>query len=190
MSGAAGDGGARSFWRTLPGILTGLAALVAAVGGLLGGLYSTGILGDNGPSRSIVERLEAEGAVGVSADRVMARSEASGARTILVLDDETLLLAFTLDTAADCVFAVRYSNDNFGDLEQVAVTVDGSAAGGFDSRDTGGEGQGWNTFETTERIGPVNLPAGPHHIDLTTVGGDGRGLEVDYVEADCGATAG
>jgi len=190
MSAAADDGGAKSFWRTLPGILTGLAGLVGAVGSLLVGLYATGILGGNGPSPSKVERLEGEGAVGVSADRVMARSEASGARTVLVFGGESLSLAFSLDNAASCVFAVRYSNDNFGDLEQVAVAVDGSATGGFDSRDTGGEGQGWNTFEMTDRIGPIDLLAGPHHVELTVVGGDGRGLEVDYVEADCAGKAG
>jgi len=40
--------GARPFWLTLPGILTGLAALITAMGGLIGTLYAAGVLGDGG----------------------------------------------------------------------------------------------------------------------------------------------
>jgi hypothetical protein len=35
-----------SFWTTLPGILTGVAAVITAVGGLIGGLYAAGLIGD------------------------------------------------------------------------------------------------------------------------------------------------
>jgi hypothetical protein len=35
-----------SFWTTLPGILTGVAAVITAVDGLIGGLYAAGIIGN------------------------------------------------------------------------------------------------------------------------------------------------
>lgn len=35
----------RSFWRTLPGVLTAIAALITAMSGLIGGLFAAGILG-------------------------------------------------------------------------------------------------------------------------------------------------
>lgn len=175
------------FWRTIPGILAGLAALITAVGGLIVILNAAGFLGgDDPPPPPSVTRLEAEAAIDISPDQVMARSEASDARTALVVAPRTLPLGLTLDDAASCVFMVRYSNDNFGDLEQVAIAVDGDAVDRFDTRDTGGEGGGWNLFETSEPMGPVDLAQGPHRVELTVTGGDDRGIEVDYVEASCG----
>jgi hypothetical protein len=44
-SGQAQPVGERSFWTTLPGILTGLAAVVTAVATLLGVLYASGVIG-------------------------------------------------------------------------------------------------------------------------------------------------
>lgn len=38
-------GEAKSFWSTLPGILTGCAALITAVGGLIGALAAAGMIG-------------------------------------------------------------------------------------------------------------------------------------------------
>jgi hypothetical protein len=42
------NGGHKSFWTTLPGILTGLAAIIVAITGLIGGLVAGGVIG--GPS--------------------------------------------------------------------------------------------------------------------------------------------
>ncbi|MEX0763347.1 MAG: hypothetical protein WD208_02850 [Dehalococcoidia bacterium] len=41
-----------SFWTTLPGILTALATLITAVGGILGTLVATGLIGGNGTPAS------------------------------------------------------------------------------------------------------------------------------------------
>ena len=35
----------KSFWSTLPGILTGIAAIITAIGGMVGVLYQTGVIG-------------------------------------------------------------------------------------------------------------------------------------------------
>ena len=45
--------GRRGFWATLPGILTGLAAVITAVGGLVLGLYQYGVLGARHDASSV-----------------------------------------------------------------------------------------------------------------------------------------
>jgi len=40
-----GHNGERSFWRTLPGVITAIAALITAMSGLIGGLFAAGIIG-------------------------------------------------------------------------------------------------------------------------------------------------
>ncbi len=51
MSGTQGQNGNRSFWTTMPGIITAIAALLTAIGGLIGGLYAVGWIGQK-PSPS------------------------------------------------------------------------------------------------------------------------------------------
>jgi hypothetical protein len=46
----ADAGHTKSFWTTLPGILTGITGVIAAVTGLVGGLYATGIIGGSTPT--------------------------------------------------------------------------------------------------------------------------------------------
>ncbi|MFC1884545.1 hypothetical protein ACFL2O_07230 [Thermodesulfobacteriota bacterium] len=41
----------KTFWSSLPGILTGIAALITAIGGTLGILYQAGIIGSGSESR-------------------------------------------------------------------------------------------------------------------------------------------
>jgi len=38
----------KSFWSTLPGVLTGIAAVITAIGGTIGVLYQTGTIGSKG----------------------------------------------------------------------------------------------------------------------------------------------
>lgn len=53
----------KSFWTTLPGILTGLAGLITAIGGLIVVLYSQGLIGprdprDHKPGREVISQPE------------------------------------------------------------------------------------------------------------------------------------
>jgi hypothetical protein len=45
MGDAGGQNPRPSFWVTLPGLITAIAALIGAAGGLIGGLYAAGIIG-------------------------------------------------------------------------------------------------------------------------------------------------
>ncbi len=41
----------KSFWVTLPGILTGVAAIITATGGIIATLYQVGVVGGGTPGR-------------------------------------------------------------------------------------------------------------------------------------------
>jgi hypothetical protein len=44
-----------SFWSTMPGILTGLAGVISALGGLLLVLFQTGLLDDSGDKKELIQ---------------------------------------------------------------------------------------------------------------------------------------
>jgi hypothetical protein len=117
--------------------------------------------------------------------QIMQRSNASGRQTVwLRLRGQSRQLGVTLSSAATYEASVRYSNDNFGGLEWVALTVNGKpfgSPGGFWAQDTGDWGQGWNNFRSSPAIGSVRLPAGTTTIVTTVSGGDCCGVELDVL---------
>ena len=123
-----------------------------------------------------------EGENGTGDGEVLARSSASGQRTIWLHDGEFRSLPFRLPADATYTLSVRYSNDNFGPLESVDVKVDSVSVGQFAALDTGDYGHGWNVFESTGAIGSVSLQAGVHQVEVFVTGGDGYGVEIDVVE--------
>ena len=48
---------AKSFWATFPGILTGIAGVIAAIAALISALHLTGIFSDSSDSTRIVEPI-------------------------------------------------------------------------------------------------------------------------------------
>jgi len=114
----------------------------------------------------------------------MPRSNAQGARTILLQADQSRTLSFNLGSPASYAVSVRYSNDNYGPTETVTVSVDGSTVGQFSAQDTGNYGAGWNVFVQTSTLGTVNLSAGDHTVVVSVSGGDGYGVEIDAVVLD------
>lgn len=129
-------------------------------------------------------RLEAE--AGTGAGSVMSRTNASGHRTAWLHAGETRTLAFRLTHACPSIAQVRYSNDNSGGLETVAVKIDGRTLGSFQALDTGNWGGGWNVFVDGPQSGPLSLATGAHRLTLTVSGGDGYGVEFDKVTLQCG----
>lgn len=133
-------------------------------------------LGTNGHSELFVEAES-----GDNGARVKPRSNASGQQTALRYSGELLKLTFHSSTAGCYWLEVRYSNDNFGPLEEVEAWVDGAFLGRFTAQDTGDWGDGWNTFLWSGPLGVLNLQPGAHEITLTVSGGDGNGVEIDVV---------
>lgn len=127
--------------------------------------------------------LEGEHATGDGS--VMYRSEASGDRTRWLHAGESASWIFDLATCnptTQHVLGARYSNDNYGPLETVTLTVDGEIVGQFQAQDTGDGGLGWNVFVRADGIATIWLDPGPHTASASVSGGDGYGVEIDLVD--------
>lgn len=126
--------------------------------------------------------LEAERGSGEGQEKM--RSNASGQRTVWLKSGQVLTLPFTLTISSNFSVRMRYSNDNFGSLEDVSVALDGQNVGQFQAQDTGDGGFGWNNFLVSEPIGTVDLQTGNHTLTVTVTNGDGNGVEIDFVELE------
>ncbi len=109
------------------------------------------------------------------------RGAASGGQTVWLRAGESRTLSFDLDGSALYEVAARYSNDNFGPLETVEVSIDGASVGQFEAQDTGDWGFGWFVFEWSGPVGSIVLAPGPHEVAVLVSGGDGFGVEIDLV---------
>jgi len=114
----------------------------------------------------------------------MPRSNASGQKTVWLKDGEIRTIPFSVTGSTRYTVSVRYSNDNFGSLEVVTVSINGKEIGSFSAQDTGNFGFGWNVFTSSESLGPVDLLPGAHSIKVSVEGGDGYGVEIDLVFLD------
>src|SRR5439155_23573555 len=106
---------------------------------------------------------------------------ASGPTTLQLDARETRSIRFSLTETASYELPAVYSNDKFGPLESVEVRVDGSVIGSFNAQDTGDFGFGWNNFLSSGALGRVTLGPGAHAVTVTVTGGDGFGVEIDFV---------
>jgi hypothetical protein len=146
--------------------------------------------GGNEPARHVFGsggREELEGEDGTGDGNVMPRSEASGGQTVLLKSGETRSLSLELDGTALYDVNVVYSNDNFGPLELVEVSVNGELVGSFSAEDTGDGGAGWNVFYPSGPIGSKVVAPGMHEVTVSVSGGDGYGVEIDQVQLEPGA---
>jgi hypothetical protein len=130
-------------------------------------------------SPTIEIALEAE--EGSGDGDMKSRSEASGDRTVWLQHGESHTLTFQSLGSARYAIVVRYSNDNFGPLETVGISVDGANIGQFSAQDTGDFGAGWKMFESSGPVGTVDLEPGTHELAIVVSGGDGYGVEIDMV---------
>ena len=101
--------------------------------------------------------VEAESGTGDGANQF--RGNASNATTVQLDAGETRTVTVDLPFKTEYEVVVRYSNDNFGPLEDVEIRVDGNLVGTFLAQDTGDFGQGWDVFVESGPLGPVILPA-------------------------------
>lgn len=126
--------------------------------------------------------LEGESATGQG--QIMTRSSASGTQTLWLHAGESASWNVNLATCAATtrVLGARYSNDNFGPLETVAISVDNQAVGSFQAQDTGDFGNGRNIFVRADDIATTLLAPGAHTVTVSVSGGDGFGVEIDLVD--------
>ena len=120
--------------------------------------------------------LQAEN--GTGAGQRMSRSRASGLSTVWLHVNETRTITFTPCSGGNFRFKIRYSNDNFGPLETLTLSLNGNVMGQFVSEDTGD----WNNFFDSPILGNVSLqPNTSYTITITVLGGDPYGIEIDCV---------
>jgi hypothetical protein len=132
---------------------------------------------------AVGEQVELEAEDGDGPGSIMDRGAASGLLTAVLMEGESLSLTFNIPAEARYLVSVITSNDNFGPLETVDVSIDGANLGQFSPPDTGNFGEGWNIFVANE-LGEVDLGCGEHEIELSVSGGDSFGVEVDVVILD------
>lgn len=109
------------------------------------------------------------------------RGNASGGMTVHLDSGQTRTTIFDAPFKTDYEISVRYSNNNFGPLETVSVSVDGQFLASFSAEDTGDLGAGWDIFAETGPLRSVTLLPGLHEISVTVSGGDGFGIDVDQI---------
>lgn len=143
------------------------------------GAPSAALAADGGPVDGESLAFEAESGTGDGS--VMNRAAASGGLTVWLHAGEQRTIDFDLPCPADLSVVVRYSNDNFGPLETVTISIDASAIGSFEAQDTGDFGSGWNVFEISDPLAAGSLASGSHTLTVSVSGGDGFGVEIDKV---------
>jgi hypothetical protein len=110
----------------------------------------------------------------------MPRGAASNELTMLFHAGQALRFEFSLAEGRRYrSIVVRYSNDNYGPLEQLKVYVDHKLRDQFAAQDTGDFGRGWNIFREDRVQAPLSLKQGSHTLGITVSGGDGFGVEID-----------
>jgi len=122
---------------------------------------------------------EAEDRPSGGAGVVIDRGNASQKMALHLQSGEQAELLFEVTDPGNYALVARYSNDDIGVGEPVAVLVDGQAVGTFHADDTGDLGNGWNRFFESGHIALGHLEAGQRKLTLLVGPGDGYGLELD-----------
>ena len=80
----------QSFWTTIPGILTGAAAVITAIGGLLLTLSQTGVLGSKNRDATIAKKVEIETVDRVASNGLSADKSSADENLIAVAGQESI----------------------------------------------------------------------------------------------------
>jgi len=136
------------------------------------------------PSLGVGMRVLIEGEHAVKTDGEMKnRQGAKKDDALLLKRDQSAEYAFAV--SADGVFTVcvRYSNDDTGKGDDLAVLVDGELVTTIETENTRsdgmGPGEGWNIFIMSSELPIGQLAAGVHRLVLRVDDDDGFGVEVD-----------
>ncbi|ESO87210.1 hypothetical protein LOTGIDRAFT_154713 [Lottia gigantea] len=114
--------------------------------------------------------------------RLFMRENASGKKTVLIHNTETIDVHFCLDEPETLIVErIKYSTDGYPD--DVRVELDNSVIGHFMTHEGTNWGHLWNEFHETGVVGmPFNLEKGQHNLILSLAKADQYGVELDYIE--------
>ena len=147
----------KSFWATLPGVLTGIAMIITAIGGLIGGLYAAGIIGGQSPSPTIayspssLSFTATTGFTNPTSNNLGIRNSGSGALEWSVSDSGTWL-----ELTPVSGIAIEEEEDEV----KVLVDISGMSVGDYNATITISAKGATNTPQTV----PVNLTIFPGEI--------------------------
>jgi hypothetical protein len=96
--------------------------------------------------------------------------------------NEMASYTFLVGRSGNYSLTVRYSKDDSGSGDDVAVLLDGTAKGNIHALATGSGGQGWNVFTTSPPLSLGPLSAGPHTIRLQVSTNSNNGFEIDLLD--------
>lgn len=172
----------RATWQNGAGLTRfGISAAEGPFDRYLAYSAETTALANDGGFVSVATSYVVEAEAGSGNGTNMPRGNASGGLTVQLDDGEFRTMSINLPYNTEYQLVVRYSNDNFGPLENVTVSVDGVPVGNFAAQDTGDFGAGWDVFVDSSLLGPLTLGPGLHQVTISVSGGDGGGIELDKV---------
>ena len=156
---------------------------------LLGGSYAQDLLMQDPNWRMAIidyataigkERIEGEDFISGNGMN-KPRSQASGQTTRYIsTEGDQLVYEIEVDQADEIWTMVFYSNDNFGNPDQLIIDVDGAIVDTIFTEDTGDFGAGWNIFTSTRAISLGVLSEGTHTITLELIDSN-AGVEIDVI---------
>jgi uncharacterized protein (TIGR03437 family) len=129
-------------------------------------------------------RVTREAEDGSGEGEIVERGNASAGKTVRLRSRQSRVLRFDVQTQGRYQVVVRYSNDSDTQRpgEQVSVAWNQAVIGRFQAEATNLDiaGAGWNNFVSSQLQDPIDLPAGPAELTISTDGGDGL-IEIDSV---------
>jgi hypothetical protein len=111
---------------------------------------------------------------------------ASGQHTVWLFAGESRTLSFELVSQSRDGLNVLFSNDNYGLVETITISIDRPVVVQFqfEASDIGDYGAGWNTFVSSGPLAFLDLLPGAYNATITVMNGDGYGVEIDAVPLD------
>jgi hypothetical protein len=130
--------------------------------------------------------MEGESATSSQSPVVHERNMASNSRTLAMPSLNTpVLYQINIETPGNYELVFRYSNDDTGVGDTVAIAVNGTNLSSVKTLNTRSPAQtvgaGWNSFAISNRIQLGRLEKGINTISLTLIDSDGFGLEIDSI---------
>lgn len=123
--------------------------------------------------------VQAEAAKQITGCNLIGRSNAVGRKVLHMDTSASAVLILQLEQDGEYEAIVRYSNDDSGDLDTLALFLDGQKMVSVQTEDTGDGGEGWNVFVESAPVRLGQVSRGRHELRLELENSDGWGVDVD-----------